>query len=398
MSEALSRTNTTGASFAEVLVDAVRSVLPADRTVYPLHEPSFDATDQEAVRACLESGWVSSAGPDIDRFEAMLAEMTGASHVVATANGTAALHLAYLVAGVARGDEVIVPALTFVATANAIAYCGGVTHFADSDEATLGLDAGKLAAHLARVAERRGADVWNRETERRIAAVVVTHVFGHAADLDGLTALCREWGLPLIEDTAEALGSHHQGRHVGATGLCGALSFNGNKLITTGGGGALLTSDADLAQRVRHLSTTAKRSHAWRFDHDAVAYNYRLPNLNAALGTSQLARLPALLEQKRVLAERYIAGLSGLEGLRVVREPTGCRSNYWLNAVLLDRERAAERDDLLEALHAAGFLARPAWTLLSDLPMYADAPHMDLSTATSLEQRLICLPSSPDLA
>lgn len=354
------------------------------------------------MRDCVADGWVSSAGPHGKHFEALLAARTGAGHVVAMASGTAALHLAFELAGVAPDDEVIAPALSFVATANAISYCGAVPHFADSGRQTLGLDPARLEMHLAHVAERRQGAVYNRETGRRISAIAATHVLGHPLELDALADVARAWHLPLIEDAAEALGSHRGGRHVGTTGLMGTLSFNGNKLVTTGGGGALLTHDAELAARARHLSTTAKQPHPWRYDHDAVGYNYRLPDLNAALGSVQLERLSGLLAAKRRLAARYAAALDQLPGLTVVREPEDCESNYWLNAVLLgepgEAQDAARRDALLEALHAAGFKARPVWSLLSSLPMYRDAPRMDLTVAEDLERRLICLPSSPDLA
>lgn len=370
--------------------------MPAGRESYALHEPSFEAADWEAVRDCVQSGWVSSAGPHGQRFEALLAARTGTGHAVALASGTAALHLALELAGVAPGDEVITPALSFVATANAVSYCGALPHFVDSERETLGLDPARLELHLAHVAERRDGAVVNRESGRPISAILATHVLGHPADLEGLASVARAWRLPLIEDAAEALGSHRAGRHVATTGLMAALSFNGNKLITTGGGGALLTDDADLAARARHLSTTAKRPHPWRYDHDEIGYNYRLPDLNAALGCAQLERLTALLAAKRRLAARYAEALGPIEGLTLVREPTDCESNHWLNAILLDD--AGKRDPLLEALHAAGIRARPLWTLLPTLPIYAAAPRTDLSVAEDLERRVICLPSSPDLA
>ncbi len=380
------------------LVTAVRRVLPQGGTSYPLHEPLFGGKEWDYVKSCLDSGWVSSAGAFVGRFEQQICEVTGSEEAIATVNGTAALHLCLLAAGVRPGDEVIVPALTFVATANAVSYCGATPHFADSAETTLGLDPKRLAEHLATVGERRDGSLHNKTNGRRIAAVVVTHVLGHPADLDPLLSLCREQRLPLIEDAAEALGSTYKSRHVGRHGLLAALSFNGNKVLTTGGGGAVITDDEALAERVRHLSTTAKQPHAWRYDHDAVGYNYRMPNINAALGCAQLEQLSGLLHAKRALAARYASALAEVEGLRCVTEPAFARSNYWLNAVLIDAGDTGVRDELLKALHAEGILARPAWTLMHRLPAYAEAPRADLEVAKDIERRLICLPSSASLA
>jgi perosamine synthetase len=372
------------APLPDELLAALRQVLPAEGGPYPLHEPRFAGREWEYVKQCLDSGWVSSAGTFVERFERELAHCTSARHAVATVNGTAALHLCCLAAGVKPGDEVVVPTLSFVATANAVCHAGATPRFADCEPETLGLDPDKLRDHL------RSA---------KVAAVVCTHVFGHPARLEDLGSVCAERGVPLIEDAAEALGSRVGGRHVGTTGLCAALSFNGNKIVTTGGGGAVLTDDADLAGRVRHWSTTAKKPHPWRFDHDAVGYNYRMPNLNAALGCAQLEQLQGFLEAKRRLADRYGKALAPVRGAGLFAPPHGAESNHWLSALLLERADAAARDAVLETLHGAGILARPAWTLLHRLPMYAGAPRMeDLSAAEDLEARLICLPSSAHLA
>lgn len=380
------------------LVEATRGVLPPSLESAALHEPCFAGNEWRYLKDCLDSGWVSSAGAYVDRFEAALCETTGCGHAVATCNGTAALHLGYLLAGVEPGCEVIAPALTFVATINALAYCGALPHFADCSAETLALDPGRLAAHLEQVAERRPEGLFNKRSGRRIAAVVCTHVFGHPAALDDLVALCRHWELPLIEDAAEGLGSFYRGRHVGCFGTLAALSFNGNKILTTGGGGALVTGDPALADKARHLSTTSKLSHAWRYDHDAVAYNYRMPNLNAALGCAQLEQLERFLAAKRSLAERYQEAVAPLESVRFLAEPPDSRSNYWLCTILLEPGCPFGRDALLAALHEAGLYARPAWTPMHRLPMFAEAPRMDLSVTEDLVSRLICLPSSVALA
>ncbi|GIX18281.1 MAG: aminotransferase [Rhodothalassiaceae bacterium] len=364
----------------------------------PLHEPLFGKEEEEAVRRAVASGWVSSAGPEIARFEERLAALTGARHAVAVVNGTAALHLAFRAVGVRPGDEVIMPPLTFVATANAAVHAGAVPHFVDIEPARLGLDPAALARRLEAVAERRPDGVFNRWTGRRIAAVALVHVFGVPACDAEVAEVCREWGLPLVEDAAEALGSRRAGRHAGLTGACGALSFNGNKIVTTGGGGAVITDDEALAGRVRHWATVARRPHAFRFFHDETAFNYRLPNLNAALGLAQLARLDAFLAAKKALHDRYREALAGLPGVRLREAPADAAPNHWLIAAEIDVPDTAARDAVIARAAAAGIGLRPVWDLLHRLPMYRDAPRGDLATAEALEPRLVCLPSGPAVA
>lgn len=374
----------------------MRRVLPAGAR-YALHEPQFGATDKAYVMECLDSGWVSSVGQFVDRFERELAEFTGAAHAVAVVNGTAALHVALQLAGVGPGDEVLLPSLTFIATANAVRYCGATPHFVDSEEATLGLDPDRLETWLREIAEPAAGGWRNRHTGARLAAVLPMHTFGHPVRLDALVALCARWNLPLVEDAAESLGSWYGERHTGRFGRLGTLSFNGNKTITTGGGGAILTDDAQLAARAKHLTTTARVPAGWNFVHDEVGYNYRLPNLNAALGCAQMQRLPQALAAKRALAERYRAAFADFPALRFVAEPAGTRSNYWLCALLLDEADMDLRDALLTATNDAGMMTRPAWTLMHRLPMFRDCPRMPLPVAESLEARLLNLPSSPQL-
>jgi perosamine synthetase len=376
------------------VVDAIeRAIGPAQRPVH-LHEPLFAGREREYVLECIDTGWVSSAGRFVTRFEEMVAERCGAKYGVAVMNGTAALHVALSLSGVRTGDEVIIPTLTFVATANAVAYCGALPHFVDADERTLGVDPEKLRAHLAAIAERHGDELVNRETRRPIRAVMPVHVFGHPVDMDRLKEVCAEFGLPLIEDATEALGSLYKGRPCGGLSFAGVLSFNGNKVVTTGGGGAIVTDDENLAHRAKHLTTTAKQPHAWAFNHDEVGWNYRLPNLNAALGVAQLEQLDTFLAAKRRLAEHYAETFEGLNSVRFVREPEESRSNCWLNALLLEDDSSAVRDAVLQATHDAGLLTRPAWTPMHQLPMFRDAPRGELSTSESLARRLINLPSS----
>lgn len=363
-----------------------------------LHEPHFGGKEWSYVKECLDSTYVSSVGKFVDRFEAELAAFTGARHAVAVVNGTAALHVALRLAGVERDDEVLVPALTFVATANAVSYCGAIPHFVESEERTLGLDARALAEYLRGLTEMRGGLCVNRATGRVIRALVPMHTFGHPVDIDGLLAVAGDFKLALIEDAAESLGSTIHGRHTGTFGLMGTLSFNGNKTITTGGGGAVLTDDAALAKRLKHLTTTAKVFHRWDYVHDEIGYNYRLPNINAALGCAQLEQLPGFLAAKRRLFERYRAAFAGLGSVRIVAEPQGCSSNYWLQTLMLEETCSEQRDAILAATNDAGFMTRPTWTLLQRLGPYRDCPRMALPVAESLARRLINLPSSAQLS
>jgi len=390
-------TATTSASEVTAILAAVREVLGTPGGVIALHEPEFGGREWECVKDCIDTGWVSSVGAYVDRFERDLAAFTGAAHAVATSNGTSALHICLLLAGVRAGDEVLLPTLTFIATANAVSYANATPHFVDSEPDSLGVDAAALDRHLDQIGELRDGACVNRHTGRVIRALVVMHVFGHPADLDALAAVARRWNLALVEDAAESLGSSRAGRHTGTTGLVAALSFNGNKVVTTGGGGAVLTNDAALARRAKHLTTTARVQHRWNFIHDEVGYNYRLPNLNAALGCAQLERLPSMLARKRSLAARYMAAFEGVSGVRFLVEPAGTRSNYWLNAIVLGAEARVRRDELLGTLNDAGYMARPIWTLMHRLPMYAQCPRADLPVAEDLEARVVNLPSSAKL-
>ena len=380
------------------IVAAVRAAISASGDGVALHEPEFRGNEWLYVKECLDTGWVSSAGKYVERFEAMLRDYTGAAHAVATVNGTAALQVCLQLAGVQPGDEVLTPTLTFIATANAVNYAGAVPHFVDSEARTLGIDFAKLDAHLREIAEVREGLCRNRHTGAAIRALLPMHTFGHPVDLDAAVELCARWHLRLVEDAAESLGSTYRGRHTGTFGCAAALSFNGNKVVTTGGGGAILTNDSALGKRAKHVTTTARIAHRWSFIHDEVGYNYRLPNLNAALGCAQLERLPDFLLRKRRLAERYFAAFRNMAGVAVFREPENCVSNYWLNAVLLDRTDQEVLEAVLQSLNDAGILARPVWTLMHRLPMFVACPRMDLSCAESLEQRVVNLPSSPALA
>lgn len=382
----------------DAIVQAVGHAVSSAATPVPLHAPEFRGREWDYLKDCLDTGWVSSVGAYVDRFERDLETYTRIPHVVAVSNGTAALEVCFRLAGVIVGDEVLVPTLTFVATANAVTYRGATPHFVDSEAETLGVDPVRLEAHLHAIARVEDEVCINTRTGRPIRALVAVHVFGHPADIEALAEVAARWKLVLIEDAAEALGSRWHGRHLGGFGRLAALSFNGNKIVTTGGGGAVLTGDPELARRARHLTTTAKQPHRWAFDHDEIGWNYRMPNLNAALGCAQLEQLPGMLARKATLAARYAQGLDGLKGARLLIPREGAAVNHWLNALLLDRPDRALRDQLLEALNDAGYHARPLWTLMHRLPMYADCPRDALPVAEALEDQVINLPSSAALA
>ena len=377
-------------------MEAVREAVGPGPCV--LHEPQFGGNESAYLQECLDSTFVSSVGPFVDRFENDLAQYTGAKHAVATVNGTAALHVALLLAGVEPTDEVLIPTLSFVATANAVRYCGAVPHFVDSDERTLGMDPVALRSWLQETTDMRSGFTVNRLSGRRIRALVPMHTFGHPSDLDDLLTTAADFNLVVVEDAAESLGSRYQGQHTGTFGLLGILSFNGNKTITTGGGGAILTNDPELARRAKHLTTTAKVPHRWDFAHDEVGFNYRMPNLNAALGCSQLEQLPGFLASKRRLLGRYLDAFKGVSGARIFEEPPGSTSNYWLQTLLLDHTDMVQRDSILKETNESGFMTRPAWTLLHRLPPFADCPRAPLPIAERLRGRIISLPSSAGLA
>lgn len=381
---------------AESIINALRNALGEGN--FPLHEPRFAGNEQRYVQECIVSTYVSSVGSYVDRFEKELAAYTGARRAVAVVNGTAALQVALQLAGVKANDEVIVPALTFIATANAVRYLDAVPHFADCEESALGLDPRALRDWLKSVAEPAGDAYRNRQTGRRIKALVPMHTFGHPCDLDGLLAVAHDYRLVVVEDAAESLGSLYQGQHTGTIGLLGTLSFNGNKIITTGGGGTILTNDESLADHAKHLTTTAKQPHLWDYVHDEVGYNFRMPNLNAAMGFAQLEQLPDFLASKRRLFERYKAAFVEIDVVRLIQEPSHCESNYWLQTLVLSDAVAGQRDTILQVTNDAGLMTRPAWRLMHRLTPYKECPRAPLPIAESLERRIVNLPSSAGLA
>ena len=357
----------------------------------PLHEPRFLGNEKKYINECIDSTFVSSVGAFVDDFEKKMAEFTGAKYAVATANGTAALHIALLLAGVTQEDEVITQPLTFVATCNALSYIGGHPIFVDVDKDTLGLSPEKLKHFLEQNTEMIHGECINKTTKRKIKAVVPMHTFGFPTRIDALKTVCDEYNIALVEDAAESLGSYYKGKHTGTFGLLGAFSFNGNKIITTGGGGMIVTDDEALAKKAKHITTTAKKPHAWEYDHDMIGYNYRLPNLNAALGCAQMELLPKYLERKNKLAQDYQEFFKDLEIGFFEYELDG-KPNHWLNVVFLDS--LEERNEFLEETNSAGIMTRPIWKLMNKVKMFENFQKGDLENALWFEKRVVNIPSS----
>ncbi len=358
----------------------------------PLHAPTFSGNELKYVSETIESTFVSSVGKFVDDFERKMESFTSTSRAIATVNGTAALHTALYMAGVRAGDYVITQALTFVATCNALYHMGAEPIFVDVSRVSLSLCPVALENFLTEFAERDEGGCFYKSNGRRISAVVPMHTFGHPAELDELVAVCAKWNITLVEDAAESLGSFYKGRHTGTIGELGALSFNGNKIITTGGGGMVLCKDPQLGAHTKHVTTTAKVPHPYEFFHDEPGFNYRLPNLNAALGCAQMESLNGFLEQKRNIATQYQNFFAGSDYSFVV-EPSYAKSNYWLNAIICPD--TTSRDQLLKSSNAAGVMTRPIWKLMHRLPMFQQAPRDQLTTSEWIEGHLVNLPSSP---
>jgi len=363
-----------------------------------LHEPVFGEQEKKNVLDCIESTFISSIGKHADEFESKIASYTGAKHAVLTVNGTSALYIALMLAGVQKDDEVLIPALTFIATANAVSYCNAYPHFLDSDPNYFGIDPQSARNWLESTTKQVAGNCVNKKTGRIIRAIIPMHVFGHPCELESLLKLAQDFNLALVEDAAESLGSFYKGRHTGTMGVMGVLSFNGNKIITTGGGGAILTNDAKLAEKAKHLTTQAKVKHPWDFIHDQIGYNYRMPSINAAIGLAQMEKLETSLKLKKKIFEMYLDAFQNLDCVQLIKEPKSSSSNYWLQTILLNENIAHMRDDILEATNQAGYMTRPIWTLMNKLPMYKDSVSAPLPIASGLERRIINIPSSDFLA
>lgn len=386
------------------IIEFIRSTFQEPTGFIPLHDPRFIGNEKKYLMECLDSNIVSSIGEFVIRFEQLCAEYTGSKYAVATMNGTAALHIALLLAGVKRDEEVITQALTFIATANAISYAGANPVFIDVDKETMGLSPKALEAWLEENVEMRDVYIssgslqnaikstpYNKITGRRISACVPMHTFGHPVKLTRLVDVCERYNIPLIEDSAESIGSYYKGKHTGTFGKLGVLSFNGNKVITTGGGGMILTNDEQLAKKAKHITTQAKVPHPWEFVHDNIGYNYRFTNLNASIGCAQMESLDYLLGIKRELAKKYKDFFHDSE-FSFFTEPEDCKSNYWLNVIITKNK--ARRDKILQDTNENGVMTRPIWELMNRLPMFAGCQTDGLENSIWFADRVVNIPSS----
>ena len=373
------------------ITDFVHQLFGTEETV-PLHAPLFIGNEKKYLNECIDTTFVSSVGKFVDRFEEEMAAYTGAKKAVVCVSGTNALHMAMILVGVERDDEVLTQALTFIATCNAISYIGAHPVFIDVDMETLGLSPKAVKAWLEKNAELKNGVCYNKKTGRRVKACIPMHTFGHPVKIDELVQICNEWHLELVEDAAESIGSLYKGQHTGTFGKVGAISFNGNKTITTGGGGMLLFQDEELGKLAKHLTTQAKVPHRWAFVHDHIGYNYRMPNINAALGCAQLENLNRYVENKRETARIYADFFKNIPDITFFTEPENCRSNYWLNVVML-KDKAAQQD-FLEYTNDHGVMTRPVWELMNRLEMFKQCETDGLKNTEWLADRIVNIPSS----
>ncbi len=372
------------------VVDFIRGVFNTDQFI-PLHEPRFLGNEKKYLNECIDSTFVSSVGKFVDEFESKIADYTGAKYAIATSNGTSALHISLLISGVKSGDEVITQPLTFVATCNAISYCNASPIFIDVDKDTMGLSPVALQSFLKENATVTNQQCVNKTTGKIIRACVPMHTFGHPCRIDEIKDVCDKWSINLIEDAAESLGSFYKDKHTGTFGQLGVISFNGNKVITAGGGGCIITDSEILATKAKHITTTAKEPHKWEYSHDMIGYNYRMPNLNAALIVAQLEQLDRFLKSKRNLDKQYKEFFNNSD-IEFVMELERSKSNYWLNAIILKNRK--QRDLFLEETNSEGVMTRPIWTLMNKLRMFRNSQHGDLKNSEWLEQRVVNIPSS----
>ena len=359
-----------------------------------LHDPIFFKNEIKYLMNCIDAKMVSSIGDYVDKFENHLCKFTGAKYAVAVVNGTSALHLALVVSHLKSNDEVLIPALNFVASASAIVNAGGIPHFIDSSEENLGIDPILLRKYLQKISVIKNKKCFNKKTGRRIHSIIPTHIFGHPCNIKDIKKIAKDYNLFLIEDAAEALGSYYKGKHAGNWGSMGILSFNGNKTITTGGGGAIITNNKELAKKAKHLSTTAKLKHKWAYIHDDFGFNYRMPSLNAAIGCAQMENISFILSNKRKLFNIYKKVFVKLDGVKIFSEPKDCKSNYWLQTLIFDKKQINERNNFLKKSNSLGVQSRPVWNLISKLPKYKKFPKSSLKTSLSLEKRIVNIPSN----
>lgn len=364
---------------------------------HQLHEPSFSEKELEYVKKTIETKFVSSAGKYVIDFEKKFKKYVKSKNAIAVVNGTQAIYISLVACGIKQNDEVLVPALTFVGTVNAIHYLGAKPHFIDSEINSLGIDCLKLDKYLKKISTLKNGKCINKATKNQIKAIIPVHIFGHSCDISGVLKIAKKFNLKVIEDAAEALGSFYKNKHLGTFGDVGCFSFNGNKIVTTGGGGMVVSNNKNLANKIKHLTTTAKLKHKWEYIHDEVGYNFRMPNINAALGLAQLEKINKFISAKRKLFTRYQSKLSSVKEISLFKEKKWCKSNYWLQTIILDKDQSKKKNQLLKKLHKEKIFSRPVWKLISELKPYKKCLKMNLSGSQDIYKRAINIPSSPDL-
>ena len=382
-------------SLSKTIIKSIRKVTGKGKQ--QLHEPLFCGNEIKYLKRTISTNSVSSIGDYVKKFEEKIKNITKSKFAIAVVNGTTALHISLKVSGVKNNDEVLVPALTFIGTANAISYCGAIPHFVDSEIKTMGIDVEKMHRYLNKIIIFKKGMAINKFTKRVIRAIVPVHVFGHACQIDKITKIAKKFNLIVLEDAAEALGSYYNKKHLGTFGLAGCLSFNGNKIITTGGGGAVITNNKKFAKKVRHLSTTAKLNHKWEYIHDEIGYNFRMPNLNAALGLAQLECLNFFIKQKRILYKKYFDVFKNSDNFCLLKESENAKSNYWLQTLVLKKNYSSLKNKILSESFKSGLYLRPAWKLISNLNPYSKNPKMNLMGSEEIYKRVINLPSGQSI-
>ena len=380
------------AELPELLYKRLKIVLKNKSNLH-LHEPNFLGNEWKYVKECIDTGWVSSVGDYVNKFENQLSNYTN-SYAILTNSGTSALHISLIILGVKSGDEVVLPSLSFVATANAISYCGAYPHFVDTCQNEPSIDPNFLRSYLSKIGKKTENGFFNKITGKKIAAIIPVHVFGHPTQIEDLVDLSKEFNIPLVEDAAESLGSFFRKKHTGTFGNAGVISFNGNKIISTGSGGAILLKSKILAKKAKHLTTTAKKKHDWNFFHDNIGWNYRMPNINAALGSAQLEKIEDYIKLKRKLAKKYELTFKDDKNFNFLTEPSESRSNYWLCTILVKNASYKKLNQIIRFHHEKKIFLRPAWTLLNKLPMYNQCPKSRLPNSEKFEKSIINLPSS----
>lgn len=381
--------------FINNIVKAIKKITGPG--AHQLHEPSFSKEEVKLVTNTIKSKFVSSSGKYVSDFENKFKQFVKTNNAIAIVNGTQAIFISLKILGIKENDEILVPALTFVGTVNAISYTGAIPHFIDSTISNFGIDTKKLDNYLKSIVIKKRGKYYNKKTKRRIKAIIPVHIFGHSCEIESIIHIAKKYNLKVIEDAAEAVGSYYKKKHVGTFGDIGCFSFNGNKIITTGGGGMIVLKNKILARKIKHITSTAKLNHKWEYVHDQVGYNFRMPNINAALGIAQLKKINMFLKAKRRLFKKYYKELRKIEGIKIFKEQENCMSNYWLQTIILEKDKTSYKNLILKKLYKSKIYCRPVWKLISELKPYKNCPKMNLSGSKEIYKRSFNIPSSQDL-